>query len=91
MLVEGTKTAACRFATLQGVHQRVRSLVEHFRIDPPAGVTAELGNGQQEKNGGRGASSRGFVRRIGFLGYFLWSMQHHLSVLNCPQKKHFFC
>ena len=39
----------CRFATLHGVHQRVRSRVEHFRIDPTAGVTAELKNAQQEK------------------------------------------
>ena len=57
----------CCFATPQGVHQRVRSRVEHFRIDPTARVTAELRNAQQEKNGGRGASSRGFVRGIGFL------------------------
>ena len=56
----------CRFATLQGVHERVRSRVEHFRIDPTAEVTAELRNAQPEKNGGRGASSRGFVRIIGF-------------------------
>ena len=39
----------CRFATLQGVHRRVRSRGKHFRIDPTAGVTVELKNAQQKK------------------------------------------
>ena len=78
------------------MHQRVRRRVEHFRIDPTARVTVELRNAQQEKSGRRGASSRGFTRRIGFfLFLFLWAMQHrqvatrcsHLSVLHRPQKK----
>ena len=74
----------------------MRRRVEHFRIDPTARVTVELRNAQQEKSGRRGASSRGFTRRIGFfLFLFLWAMQHrqvatrcsHLSVLHRPQKK----
>ena len=48
MLVAGHENC-CRFATLQGVHQRMRIRVEHFQIDPKSGVTAEWRNTQQEK------------------------------------------
>ena len=43
-----------------------------FRVRGEGGIMAELRNVLRKKNGGRGASSRGFVRRIGFfIFYFL--------------------
>ena len=55
----------CRFATLQGEHQRLDRRVVDFSIRGDAGVMAETRNVVRKKNGGRGASSRGFVRKIG--------------------------
>ena len=40
-----------------------------FRIRGEAGVLAESRNIVRKKNGGRGASSRGFVGRIGFFAF----------------------
>ena len=44
--------------------------VVDFRIRGEAGVRAELRNVVHQKNGGRGASGRGFVRRIVFFFFF---------------------
>ena len=68
----------CRFATLQLEHQRLDRRVD-FSIRGDAGVMAEIRNVERKKNGGRGASSRGFVRKIGFSDFFLWAMQHRWS------------
>ena len=43
-----------------------------------AGVVTELRNVVQEKEGGRGASSRGFVPRIDKKKMKKWAMQHRL-------------
>ena len=48
------------------IHRRVVGL----RSRGEAGVLAELRNIIRKKNGGRGASSRGLVGRIGFFAYF---------------------
>ena len=40
---------------------------------------AELRDVVRKKNGGRGASSRRFVRKIGFSDVFLWAMQHRCT------------
>ena len=60
----------CRFATLQWEHQRLDRRVLDSLIRGDAGVMAGLRNGVREKNGGRGASSCGLVRKIGFSDFF---------------------
>ena len=49
-----------------------------FGIEGVAGVVTELRNVVQEKEGGRGASSRGFVPRIDKKKMKKWAMQHRL-------------
>ena len=65
----------CRFATLQQEHLRLDRRVVEFFIRGYAGYMAEIRNVLRKKNGGRGASSRGFVRKIGFSDFFFGAMQ----------------
>ena len=57
--------SCCRIATLQLEHVRVDRRVVYFGIRSVAEVVAERRNVGQEKNTGRGASSRRFVQKIG--------------------------